>query len=461
MSHAWVKEQQRSPSWTEINYGEPISIPKDTSLSSVRIELLNSGAEYAWLDILCLRQEGPKEKEELRKEEWRLDLPTIGYTYQMSDQIRCYFNGLGRPFKIENLNDEKHRFNRAWTLQETPKIKSTMNIMGITEESPREIDGEENPNMKSFYQKLQYLQDAVNPTSCSILSLVDIMRPRHAAKELDKLFGLSYLLHPRIRPAYVEGQDLETAWGNLLETIGSSYRAQLFFCFPLPGKLRGHSWRPSWQQLLTTNTQHTPIFGGSIEYDPEKGVYDYHGFVIDETSCRVERLSGSSQSNRIGWILLSSNGNRAKMPIAVGHSQPIPDENCTLIADKYLGHWVIGRNVYGGFQKISIATTASHLDQPYLYTEYTSISRDALREWAAAGGRLGQPKTIVRSSISIPSESRIQPRHDWEAFLPRLPTPPPTRGCGKCVRFPQYGVGALSPVGTKYTRVCHITNRCS
>ncbi len=36
----------------------PVPIPQDTSLDLIRIEMLNLGAEYAWLDVLCLRQEG-------------------------------------------------------------------------------------------------------------------------------------------------------------------------------------------------------------------------------------------------------------------------------------------------------------------------------------------------------------------------------------------------------------------
>lgn len=52
-------------------------MPKDTNLDLIRIELLNTGANYAWLYVLCLRQEGG-ESEHLRLEEWKLDVPTIG-----------------------------------------------------------------------------------------------------------------------------------------------------------------------------------------------------------------------------------------------------------------------------------------------------------------------------------------------------------------------------------------------
>ncbi len=67
---------------TPINGKEwPVPIPKDASLELIRIEMLNLGLLYTWLDVLCLRQkEGLRE--DLRVEEWKLDVPTIGRVYQ-------------------------------------------------------------------------------------------------------------------------------------------------------------------------------------------------------------------------------------------------------------------------------------------------------------------------------------------------------------------------------------------
>ncbi len=58
ISHAWVDEKDRKEVWTPINgYEWPVAMPKDANLDLIRIEMLNLGAEYAWLDVLCLRQE--------------------------------------------------------------------------------------------------------------------------------------------------------------------------------------------------------------------------------------------------------------------------------------------------------------------------------------------------------------------------------------------------------------------
>ncbi|SJL02756.1 uncharacterized protein ARMOST_06092 [Armillaria ostoyae] len=101
ISHAWMDDKQRGDVMTPINgYEWPVPVPKDANLDLIRIEMLNLGAEYAWLDVLCLRQPGGQ-GEHLRKEEWKLDVPTIGNVYAKHDNcdahVVCYFNGLGRP----------------------------------------------------------------------------------------------------------------------------------------------------------------------------------------------------------------------------------------------------------------------------------------------------------------------------------------------------------------------------
>lgn len=92
-------------------------IPDDSNLDLIRIEMLNLGAEYAWLDVLCLRQEGGQD-EDLRAGEWMLDVPTIGNAY-VKEKLVCYFNGLGRPLERGFDSDNgRSWFKRTWTLQE-------------------------------------------------------------------------------------------------------------------------------------------------------------------------------------------------------------------------------------------------------------------------------------------------------------------------------------------------------
>ncbi len=91
--HAWVDEKERTEVRTPINrYEWPVPIPKDSSLDLVRIEMLNKGLEYVWLDVLCLRQEGGQ-REDHCVEEWELDVPTIGWVYHHEKTLMCSVTG--------------------------------------------------------------------------------------------------------------------------------------------------------------------------------------------------------------------------------------------------------------------------------------------------------------------------------------------------------------------------------
>ncbi|PBK60180.1 hypothetical protein ARMSODRAFT_736698 [Armillaria solidipes] len=130
ISHAWMEEKKCKDVMTPINEKEwPVPIAKDTNLDLIRTEMLNCGAEYAWLDVLCLKQMHGQ-REDLRDKEWKLDVPTIGWVYQKAPKVLCY-NGLGRPLILQTgyFESDQYWFRRAWTLQET---KEDMTIGGET-----------------------------------------------------------------------------------------------------------------------------------------------------------------------------------------------------------------------------------------------------------------------------------------------------------------------------------------
>ncbi len=116
-----LDEKDRVDVLTPINGKEwPVPIPKDMDLNLIQIEMLNLQVEYVWLDVLCLRQKeegGPKEN--LRMEEWRLDVPTIGHMYEYGEVV-TYLNGLGQPLRLKDgdLDSNQSWFRCAWTLQE-------------------------------------------------------------------------------------------------------------------------------------------------------------------------------------------------------------------------------------------------------------------------------------------------------------------------------------------------------
>ncbi|PBK59019.1 hypothetical protein ARMSODRAFT_856452, partial [Armillaria solidipes] len=236
ISHAWVDEKDRMDVWTPINGNEwPVPMPKDANLDLIRIEMLNLGALYAWLDVLCLRQEGGK-SEHLRKDEWKLDVPTIGSVYEKAAQVVCYFNGLGRPLNLtmDYFGSDRCWFRRAWTLQE---ITDNPIIGGKTGDDIME---------KEVRRRFNRLRNIIRYGTC--LGLVSEMQHRVSTKALDKVAGLVYLLKTNSIPIYDGEQSAADAWQALVDVMRPKFRAQLLFFYPVSGDGR-KCWRPSWEQV--------------------------------------------------------------------------------------------------------------------------------------------------------------------------------------------------------------------
>ncbi|PBK62233.1 hypothetical protein ARMSODRAFT_842343, partial [Armillaria solidipes] len=257
ISHAWVDDGDRMNVMTPINgYEWPVPMPKDASLDLIRIEMLNSYSKsfhttyepfhtaYAWLDVLCLRQEGGK-GEHLRLDEWKLDVPTIGWVYEEAEQVVCYFNGLGRPLNLtlDDLESDRCWFRRAWTLQE---IVPNPFIGGTTRDNVTGNDVMERDVRRRFDNQLTSLREMI--ASKRILDLLFEMQNRVSTKPLDRVAGLAYLCNTNSIPIYDAQQSEADAWEALLDAMAPSVRAQLLFFYPMPGDGR-KCWRPSWQQL--------------------------------------------------------------------------------------------------------------------------------------------------------------------------------------------------------------------
>ena len=154
ISHAWVEDADRTSIMTEANqWMWPIPLPRGVQLEDIRGEMIRLGVRYAWLDVLCLRQqfrpalgkdlaipvrEIVEKHNECRKKEWEVDVPTIGAIYSIQEMYNLYkggqmvifMNGLGRPFRDEGWASKRHWLRRAWTVQETPVISRCL-IAGL------------------------------------------------------------------------------------------------------------------------------------------------------------------------------------------------------------------------------------------------------------------------------------------------------------------------------------------
>ncbi|KAK0458111.1 uncharacterized protein EV420DRAFT_1480261 [Desarmillaria tabescens] len=252
ISHAWVDEKNRVNVQTPINgYEWPVPIPKDANLKLIRIEMLNLGVEYTWLDVLCLRQKGGQ-REVMRIEEWKLDVPTIGAVYQCSAKysvVVCYLSGLGQPLSLKegDLDSDRCWFRRAWTLQE---VGFRREIAGDTLDGPmhpKYKDGKyETALLTRFHKQLQSMDSILQGTFVALES----MQNRVSTNPLDKVAGLAFIMWSHTIPAYDESQSLEEAWTALVNSMNVRLRGQLFFLYPEPGNA-GTKWRPSWDQVMT------------------------------------------------------------------------------------------------------------------------------------------------------------------------------------------------------------------
>ncbi|KAK0466471.1 hypothetical protein IW261DRAFT_1521966 [Armillaria novae-zelandiae] len=353
ISHAWVDEKDRIDVMTPINGCEwPVPMPKDANLNLIRIEMLNLGAEYAWLDVLCLRQEGGK-GEDLRLEEWKLDVPTIGSVFEKAGKVVCYFNGLGRPLCLTTDYFESDRcwFRRAWTLQEIAEDYIIAGDCGddMMEESVR----------RRFDEQLKSLHERRG------VALVSEMQHRVSTKPLDKVAGLAYLLQTDSIPIYDPHQSPADAWEVLMEVVESDIRLALLFRYHEPGDGRKY-WRPSWEQAMRTNivVQRSFIFAGQVATTGDPDADCYTGYRIKTAYVHgLSEVKTEAPPRQGELVLIDATAVLRTFKVVADHPFSIPDGLYTLLSCHYWfsgSHlWVIGKlRDDGKFEKLSVLRSA-------------------------------------------------------------------------------------------------------
>ncbi|SJL03056.1 uncharacterized protein ARMOST_06401 [Armillaria ostoyae] len=364
ISHAWLDNSHRANVLTPINEHEwPVPIPKDANLDLVRIEMLNLGAEYAWLDVLCLRQEGGR-REDLRAREWMLDVPNIGNAYLL-EKVVCYFNGLGQPLDGGFDSDSARSwFKRTWTLQET---SHNWTIGGDT--------GDKMLN-KRVRKRFKSQLSSVEQAKRDVVHWLSLLQGRTSEKDVDKVAALTYFLamgstpaHNETRPttstthdytkisptskdnsigtgdptstiapAYSELKSAEDAWTALVKVIRWYHRSQMLFLYHEPGPEK-NAWRPSWQQAMNWDTRtFSSVFYGSVNHDMKPGTYSYDGWRIE--SVQVQGLATPVAAPRNGHLIVQTRSwyrgkHRCRYKISAGHQYPIPDGVYSLLFAEY------------------------------------------------------------------------------------------------------------------------------
>ncbi|KAK0453072.1 hypothetical protein EV421DRAFT_1701261 [Armillaria borealis] len=303
ISHAWVDEKDRVDVWTPINGKEwPVPIPKDANLNLIRIEMLRLRVTYTWLDVLCLRQKGGP-REDLRAEEWKLDVPTIGEVY-MWVRVVIYLSGLGRPLSLKegDLESDRCWFRRAWTLQEVGKKRI---IAGDTPDGPMHAEPvDDNGNyetemLTSFHKQLEHIEGTTS-SFCLFDTLAD-MQNRVSTNPVDRVAGLAFCLEAN--HAYHESETPEDAWTALVNAMGGHMGGLILFLYPGVG-LGCKKWRPTWEQVMMEPLPADDDCWGFVRHDDETDEDLYEGPCIEQGFVRGLNTGSAEGVDRYGELVV-------------------------------------------------------------------------------------------------------------------------------------------------------------
>ncbi|SJL05361.1 uncharacterized protein ARMOST_08728 [Armillaria ostoyae] len=369
ISHAWVDEKDRVDMWTPINgYEWPVPIPKGAKLDLIRIEMLNLGVEYTWLDVLCLRQRGGP-REDLRVEEWKLDVPTIGAIYQFQWHVVCYFSGLGLPLSLKegDLESDRCWFRRVWTAQEVGLQR--MIQAGDTPDGPMHAKPKDHAGnykdeiLTRFHKQLRSKYYSDGPSATRPYDVLSMMQDRISTNPVDRVAGLAFLLQTHSIPAYYESQSLEDAWTALIQEMPPNYCGQLFFTYLEPGTAC-KKWRPSWEQVMTKSLPNGSDCYAHIEMGDDNW---WEGSHIERGFVRGLAVGGAEGINRCGELVVEDANRMAHaFNIIASHQYLIPEDTYTLLGNKpvwkegrkvnsALQYWVVGRRLPSKmFEKVSV-----------------------------------------------------------------------------------------------------------
>ncbi|PBK77566.1 hypothetical protein ARMSODRAFT_949504 [Armillaria solidipes] len=386
ISHAWVDEVDRVEVWTPINgYEWPVPIPKGANLDLIRIEMLNLGVEYTWLDVLCLRQRGGP-REALRVEEWKLDVPTIGAIYRRAEVV-WYLSGLGLPLSLKegDLESDRSWFRRAWTLQEVGRERT---FAGDTPDGPLhtnpidEAGNYKDEILKKFHKKLESAELIPN----SLYGMLSAMQDRISTYPVDKVAGLAFYLRTgTIVPAYYESQSLEDAWTALINQMDPYYRGLLLFIYPEPGT-GCKKWRPSWEQVMTKSLPSKYLGWGAGNVERDANADDWcNVFHIESGFVRGLAVGGVEGIDRYGELVVkNADGKAHTFDILVNHQYPIPEDTYALLGSMlppegemiWPQYWVVGRRLPNKmFEKVSVFTMTDFNDIRRLRELHWSLQR--------------------------------------------------------------------------------------
>ena len=349
VSHSWVDEKDRTGVMTTVNGRQwPVPIPRQTTLDHVRIELLNMGAKYVWLDVLCLRQEGGVD-DDCRLEEWKLDVPTIGYIYRARPKSRpciTYFNGLGLPLDTSPATREstRHWSKRVWTLQES--LESWF---------PGGLTADPGAHSSALFSELEDLLHTMSGWGEDGDRIFQAVQMRHCTTDLDRIAGLGYILGCTTLPLYDRTISVESAWRLLVKHMEANLRTDCFLQYPsdtpfglwmsAKGVLTSQPALPH----AVTGFDDT-LGGGKLKLVEEQELYtstpgQYQQVGLALGPCRITRSACHNKGSGACSFHFQFEGttNLVTIPITVSHGIFLPTVAYTLLGvGKFeIKHWVV------------------------------------------------------------------------------------------------------------------------
>ncbi|KAF8462307.1 hypothetical protein BDZ91DRAFT_683493 [Kalaharituber pfeilii] len=332
ISHAWVDKEDLEYIWSNVNQNLwPVAVPRGVRIEDIREELIRHNVRYAWLDVLCLRQEIPPsilsapgvtseiiaKREGRRLEEWETDVPTIGLVYQEPEKVITYFNGLGRPFKLENWDHPKHWLRRALILQEMKPCQRTI-VAGLRDVNvdPWACELNEGVTLRDKFNML--LPPGRYFEKFNFDVLLQEIQHRCASNPVDMVSSLAFLFYGTMShdvsiPTYNPQEKPEDAWVRLIYSLYSSIGftptglhlsivRSLLQHFPYPS---AEYWFPSWAQVMQfPNCVVEPQLPGGVLPRVDYALWLRCGFLYRE--CMLRRVLNSA--GRIDHYVVAAKG---------------------------------------------------------------------------------------------------------------------------------------------------------
>ncbi|KLO14820.1 hypothetical protein SCHPADRAFT_825728 [Schizopora paradoxa] len=369
ISHSWTDNMHHLEGrlLTSVNGREwRIPLPHDVNLEAVRTELLNLEAEYAWLDVLCIRQaSSDPAKEVMRKSEWMVDLPTVGAVFdRYAHRVVQYMNGLGRAFEPFGWDEDRHLLNRVWALQET---QADSVIGGIPEWIRDPHDAINVFTLERFGERLKSLSDFEAIRSGTEMvsvrdftHIVNAIKRMKSANPIDKVFVVAMILCQERLPLYRENISAEEAWTICVENLPSSLLGVFLFKSPIPGNGVA-TWRPSWNQLLASgalelyNDLPFVFIPGLVLSVRPDGKASYLGPVVE-----AHFTPNSHTGHPKGEVIIGSGSLKEVRCVKLLGNHSLPKDDYYFVGEGYELTWLVClKTKEGFFRKVAVVTTAN------------------------------------------------------------------------------------------------------